>query len=1076
MRTRLLILFIFSLFTQMAIGQVTITRDTFACGVDSVVMYASLTGSTPTSSGITADDGYSGVIGIGFTFNYYGTTYTQLTIGSNGILKLGTASAGAYCPWPITAALAGNASVYNCICGPWCDIYIPAGGTITYATVGTAPNRKFTANWCATRMFSCTSQYVTSQIILYETSNLIEVHLANKTICSWNGGRAIIGVQNASGSASTAAPSRDWTPTWTATNEAWRFTPSSSFASYSVGSISYAPIPYASSSIYWYDSTTGAYLGTGPIYRDTASVPRTYIAAALGCGDTSRAYMRIDNRVVAGSGGRNLHITSYTTTQPSICGVCDATITLNGINPFEIDTIFYSIGGVAQTPRVDSAGADSVIVMRGLCAGTYDYIYVKVGHCPSNTIGPITISNPPFTIGATSFVNPSVCGANDGSITLYGIIRGFSDTIRYLKNGIPQAPIVAFASSGGTLTIGSLGAGIYSNITVTMNDCTTPPVAVTLTNPAFGISSTSFVDATCSACDGVITLRGLTPGQTITVNMDFNGTPMAPVVTTSSAAGIIVLTGLCPGVYSNVTATLNTCVSSPVGPIRVSPPPLIPISIYSRTQPTECGACNGNITIKGTPPGIIDTIFYTKNGIPQTPIISSSTPDSLITIYNLCEGVYSNFFIKSGPCPTTTIRSAINLVDPPIVPGFTHSIRFGCKGDTVTFTNTSTSPGRLWYVWSFGDGASDTNTNVVHVYTAQNIYHATLTVTNHFCVDSISQNLNLTHPIKAIFSPSDTTICQNTPMKFGNTSIGTPPTYVWNFGDGISDVGVTPTHAFRNTGRYKVQLIATNFVPCSDTAYNYVTVDSFTEMSMALSDTVLCQGTYITLSSNYTNIGLTGTVWDMGNGDSIKDKNPFSYAYLGTGTFNIRHDARYRVCNPVSVTRKVTVIAQPNIDLGPDKTICTGNEVITIADDLNAANPAARWLWNNGNTTNSVQAVKPGIYAVTLNINNCTTLDTVEVKEDCYLHIPNIFSPNDDGVNDYFCPRNLISRGLVKFKMSVYNRWGQLIFETINIDGRGWDGKFNALPQPQGVYMYMIDATFRDGTAEHRSGNVTLLR
>jgi gliding motility-associated-like protein len=60
--------------------------------------------------------------------------------------------------------------------------------------------------------------------------------------------------------------------------------------------------------------------------------------------------------------------------------------------------------------------------------------------------------------------------------------------------------------------------------------------------------------------------------------------------------------------------------------------------------------------------------------------------------------------------------------------------------------------------------------------------------------------------------------------------------------------------------------------------------------------------------------------------------------------------------------------------------------------------------------------------------------------------------------------------------MNIYNRWGQLIFETSALDGRGWDGKLNDIPQPEGVYVYVIDAIFKDGQKEHHQGNVTLLR
>lgn len=282
-------------------AQIYLRADSVRCGDTTTTLRATLIGATPTSAGITADDGYSGVISIGFSFNYYGTTYSSLIIGSNGVLCFNTGSAGAYCPWPISAALLGNASVRNCICGPWCDVYIPAGGTITYSTVGTAPNRKFAVTWCATRMYSCTSQWLTTQIIIYETSNLIETHIGHRTTgCGWNSDRAIVGVQNASGSAATAAPGRDFPTVWGATNEAWRFTPDTTFASYAVSSIAYGTVPYSSSSIHWYDSATGAYIGTGAVMPVPARDGRTYKATAAGCADSTFKYYHVDLSTLGG--------------------------------------------------------------------------------------------------------------------------------------------------------------------------------------------------------------------------------------------------------------------------------------------------------------------------------------------------------------------------------------------------------------------------------------------------------------------------------------------------------------------------------------------------------------------------------------------------------------------------------------------------------------------------------------------------------------------------------------------------------------------------------------------------------
>ena len=111
-----------------------------------------------------------------------------------------------------------------------------------------------------------------------------------------------------------------------------------------------------------------------------------------------------------------------------------------------------------------------------------------------------------------------------------------------------------------------------------------------------------------------------------------------------------------------------------------------------------------------------------------------------------------------------------------------------------------------------------------------------------------------------------------------------------------------------------------------------------------------------------------------------------------------------------------------------------------------------------------------------VDINGCSSIDTIWVQNDCYINIPNVFTPNGDGLNDYFFPREYLTKGLTSFSMDIYNRWGQLIFQTNSIDGKGWDGKLNDVPQPVGVYVYVINATFKDGQKEHHQGNVSLLR
>jgi gliding motility-associated-like protein len=133
-------------------------------------------------------------------------------------------------------------------------------------------------------------------------------------------------------------------------------------------------------------------------------------------------------------------------------------------------------------------------------------------------------------------------------------------------------------------------------------------------------------------------------------------------------------------------------------------------------------------------------------------------------------------------------------------------------------------------------------------------------------------------------------------------------------------------------------------------------------------------------------------------------------------------------------------------------------------------------LWSTGETSSSILINQPGYYWVRVNNGECAMTDSIWIKRDCYLNIPNSFSPNGDGLNDYFLPRELLSSGLTSFKMSIYNRWGEQIFTTTAIDGRGWDGKYNNVPQPQGVFVYVIDASFINNVKKTFKGNVTLMR
>jgi gliding motility-associated-like protein len=88
------------------------------------------------------------------------------------------------------------------------------------------------------------------------------------------------------------------------------------------------------------------------------------------------------------------------------------------------------------------------------------------------------------------------------------------------------------------------------------------------------------------------------------------------------------------------------------------------------------------------------------------------------------------------------------------------------------------------------------------------------------------------------------------------------------------------------------------------------------------------------------------------------------------------------------------------------------------------------------------------------------------------MELPSAFSPNNDGQNDLL---RVLGTGINEIDFSIYNRWGQLVFNTTNKD-IGWDGSFNGDKQEVGVYVWRLQGSLTDGTQIKKSGNVTLVR
>lgn len=260
---------------------ITLTADFLASGETSTYDVTSIPFNPPYSFAtgnpifIGIDDHFSDVIDLPFDFCFYGNTFNQIIVGANGLISFDVILADSWCAWEFNSSIPTPSNdpwngiqtgIYNnSINGAYHDMDPSQGGNIYYDILGEYPCRTFVVNWYNVPQYSCTNLETTQQIVIYETTNVIEVYIDDKPTCNdwwfgWNDGNAVIGIQNENGTEGITPPGRN-TGDWTASNEAWRFTPN--------GTPNYV--------INWYDDAFNL-LGNGNTLDISPSSTTTYTA------------------------------------------------------------------------------------------------------------------------------------------------------------------------------------------------------------------------------------------------------------------------------------------------------------------------------------------------------------------------------------------------------------------------------------------------------------------------------------------------------------------------------------------------------------------------------------------------------------------------------------------------------------------------------------------------------------------------------------------------------------------------------------------------------------------------------
>lgn len=296
--------------------------------------------------------------------------------------------------------------------------------------------------------------------------------------------------------------------------------------------------------------------------------------------------------------------------------------------------------------------------------------------------------------------------------------------------------------------------------------------------------------------------------------------------------------------------------------------------------------------------------------------------------------------------------------------------------------------------------------------------------------------------------------------------------FSWDLGDGSYSTEATFSHFYSDLGYYPVELII--FDECLET-YDTLNRDLLISLRQAVEasgDTIICEGESFSLSA--TDISSARFEWTGPNNYFSQNQFPVvsnaipqmsgEYAVIGIVSG----------CATFPSYTVVEVIPTPTPNLGNDTTFCSENAEFT----LNPGN-YSEYQWQDNSTRSTYTVLEEGAFWVEVTDQyGCTGSDSVTLKEICptRIYVPNAFSPNFDGTNDYF---GVFGFHIIEMKLSIFDRWGGLLFETLNPEDQ-WDGTFKGEPVAVGVYVWQlqIEGYEEDGTifSEIQTGSVTLLR
>ena len=409
-----------------------------------------------------------------------------------------------------------------------------------------------------------------------------------------------------------------------------------------------------------------------------------------------------------------------------------------------------------------------------------------------------------------------------------------------------------------------------------------------------------------------------------------------------------------------------------------------------------------------------------------------------------------------------------------------------CQKDSILFEDMSveTTDKIILRQWSFGDATYGTQKNEVHYYQNAGSFDTRLIIRSQAgCQDTAEKRILVQAAPVAQFFLRDT--CENELVKFESKSwpgAGFIESEYWDFGiNGATATGPVSTYYYGAVGLPEVRLIVYNSKGCKDTLIRptYIAPKPYAYVQYEND----CQGTPIGFTNGSTpgSGTITNHQWDFGNGVRSTQGN-FTLAYSEFGTFPIEYIVTNSFgCKDTSLSNlEVYPRAIANFEYDPKDP-----KMLTDVSFTSTSLYADEWDWDFGDTYFSTEenpkhafpnhaTYKVQLIANTIYGCSDTTYQNLTVKSIPLYWFANAFSPGTtEDRNDEF---GLVTPLTIHdYKLSVYNRWGQVVFKTDNPNTK-WDGRIGGELCPVGQYIYFSSFKSPENEIMTYKGSVLLIR